>query len=174
MFICSKVTDGRKAEVEFTKDWRTDAERRDLTINSMFLGLGMINRYERVLIPMVDSLFGNYLIILTILLELDGTVYDYFDGHKDLLSQRVAFVGDAERRIQEDYLRILRYFRFYGRIVEPREGSAASGDICSIKPHEPETIQSIKRNAEGLSRISGERIWTEWKKILSGRYGDQV
>lgn len=71
-----KVTDGRKAEVEFTKDWQIDAERRDLTINSMFLGL-------------------------------DGKLYDYFDGRKDLLGERIAFVGSAVRRIQEDYLRIL-------------------------------------------------------------------
>ena len=100
-------------------------------------------------------------------------MYDYFDGRKDLLNHRVAFVGDADRRIQEDYLRILRYFRFYGRIVQ-NCGSEASGHIHSIKPHEKETIESIKRNSEGLSRISGERIWTEWKKILAGRFGDQV
>ena len=72
-----KVTDGRKAEVEFTKDWQQDAERRDLTFNSLFLGL-------------------------------DGTLYDYFNGAEDLKLKRVRFVGDAEKRIQEDYLRILR------------------------------------------------------------------
>uniref|UniRef100_A0A3B3BBG9 tRNA nucleotidyl transferase, CCA-adding, 1 n=1 Tax=Oryzias melastigma TaxID=30732 RepID=A0A3B3BBG9_ORYME len=74
-------TDGRHAEVEFTTDWQKDAERRDLTINSMFLGL-------------------------------DGTLYDYFSGYEDLQNHRVRFVGRAEQRIQEDYLRILRYFRF--------------------------------------------------------------
>ena len=72
-----KVTDGRRAEVEYTKDWKLDANRRDLTINSMFIGL-------------------------------DGTVYDYFNGKEDLDKRRVAFVGVAENRIQEDYLRILR------------------------------------------------------------------
>ena len=73
-----RVTDGRRAAVEFTTDWKLDAERRDLTFNSLFLGL-------------------------------DGTLYDYFDGEKDLHAKRVRFVGDAEKRIQEDYLRILRF-----------------------------------------------------------------
>lgn len=75
------VTDGRRAEVQFTTDWQLDAYRRDLTINSMFLGF-------------------------------DGTVYDYFNGYEDLMNRRVRFVGDPNKRIQEDYLRILRYFRF--------------------------------------------------------------
>ena len=136
-----KVTDGRKAEVEFTTDWKIDAERRDLTINSMFLGF-------------------------------DGTLYDYFDGRKDLQNQRIAFVGNVERRIQEDDLRILRYFRFYGRIVEELPRSDLG--LPMLKPHETETLDAIRKNAEGLSRVSGERIWTEWKKIFSGRFGDQV
>jgi len=131
-----KVTDGRKAEVEFTTDWKIDAERRDLTINSMFL-------------------------------DLEGRLYDYFGGRNDLLQERIAFVGNTVKRIQEDYLRILRYFRFYGRIV-------GEGDPKRLKNHDIETIKDIRTNCEGLGRISGERIWSEWKKILSGRFGDQL
>merc|ERR1712038_1182566 len=123
-----KVTDGRHAKVEFTKDWMIDAERRDLTINSLFL-------------------------------DLDGTVYDFFGGKEDLDIQRIAFVGSADARIKEDYLRILRYFRFYGRIAK------------DITNHEEETLKAIENNKEGLGRISGERIWSEWKKILSGPMG---
>lgn len=74
-------TDGRHAEVEFTTNWLLDASRRDLTINSMFLGF-------------------------------DGKVYDWFYGYDDLKNKRVVFVGNAAKRIQEDYLRILRYFRW--------------------------------------------------------------
>lgn len=74
------TTDGRHAEVEFTTNWLLDANRRDLTINSMFLGF-------------------------------DGKVYDYFYGYDDLQKRHVLFVGEAANRIQEDYLRILRYFR---------------------------------------------------------------
>lgn len=72
------LTNGRHAQVEFTKDWKLDANRRDLTINSMFL-------------------------------DLDGKLYDYFYGYDDLQRKRVVFVGDADTRIREDYLRILRY-----------------------------------------------------------------
>lgn len=125
------VTDGRHAEVEFTKDWLLDANRRDLTINAMFLGF-------------------------------DGSVYDYFYGREDLKARRVSFVGNADTRIKEDYLRILRYFRFYGKI-------AASPD-----KHEVETLKIIKANAEGLQRISGERIWVELKKILQGNFAGNL
>lgn len=72
------VTDGRHAEVQFTTNWKLDANRRDLTINSMFL-------------------------------DLEGNVYDYFYGYDDLQKRRIVFVGNPISRIQEDYLRILRY-----------------------------------------------------------------
>ncbi|XP_007565658.1 CCA tRNA nucleotidyltransferase 1, mitochondrial isoform X1 [Poecilia formosa] len=120
-------TDGRHAEVEFTTDWQKDAERRDLTINSMFLGL-------------------------------DGTLYDYFKGYEDLQNHKVRFVGNAEQRIQEDYLRILRYFRFYGRVA------------LRADEHEPETLTAIRENGRGLAAISGERIWVELKKMVVGNH----
>jgi tRNA nucleotidyltransferase (CCA-adding enzyme) len=125
------LTDGRHAEVEFTKDWLLDANRRDLTINAMFLGF-------------------------------DGSVYDYFYGYEDLKALKVTFVGNADTRIKEDFLRILRYFRFYGRIS------------TSADKHEPETLKVIAENAEGLQRISGERIWVELKKILQGNYAGEL
>lgn len=120
-----RETDGRHAEVEFTRDWRKDAERRDLTFNAMSIGL-------------------------------DGTLYDYFGGEEDLEQGKAKFVGDAEKRIQEDYLRILRYFRFQGKISSPS--------------WDKETLQAIKNNAQGLSGISGERIWMEVGKILTGNH----
>lgn len=124
-------TDGRHAEVEFTKDWQLDANRRDLTINAMFLGF-------------------------------DGTVYDYFNGIEDVKNRRVRFVGNPEDRIQEDFLRILRYFRFYGRIAK------------SPNEHDDATLKAIKENAEGLSGISGERIWMEMKKIVVGNFAGSI
>lgn len=124
-------TDGRHAEVQFTTDWQLDANRRDLTINSMFLGF-------------------------------DGTLYDYFYGYDDLQQRRVVFVGNAETRICEDYLRILRYFRFYGRIAkEPNK-------------HDEQTLNAIRKCIDGLGRISGERIWAEMQKIVIGRFGKEL
>lgn len=73
-------------------------------------------------------------------------------------NKKVRFVGQAKQRIEEDYLRILRYFRFYGRIVDK------PGD------HDPETLAAIAENAKGLAGISGERIWVELKKILLGNH----
>ena len=126
------VTDGRHATtVQFTEDWLLDANRRDLTINSMFLGF-------------------------------DGTVYDYFYGSDHLRENKVVFVGNAEDRIREDYLRILRYFRFFGRITTDPER------------YEKDVIEVIKANASGLERISGERIWMELRLILSGNYGPLI
>ena len=125
------VTDGRHAEVQFTTDWYLDANRRDLTINSMFLGL-------------------------------DGTVYDYFDGISHLKEQKVEFVGEAEKRIQEDYLRILRYFRFYGRMASHPNS------------HNQAILDAITKNAAGLSKISGERIWSEMQKFVVGNFGGHL
>ncbi|KAH8310635.1 hypothetical protein KR044_002319, partial [Drosophila immigrans] len=124
-------TDGRHADVMFTTDWQLDANRRDLTINSMYLGF-------------------------------DGTIYDYFYGFDDVQQRRVLFVGDADVRIKEDYLRILRYFRFYGRIAPKADD------------HDAATLAAIKENAEGLARISGERIWTELQKIVVGNFGCEL
>ena len=125
------VTDGRHAEVSFTKNWELDAGRRDLTINAMFLGL-------------------------------DGTVYDYFQGSQDLEERRITFVGEADTRIKEDYLRILRYFRFYGRIAKEPDS------------HHPYILECMKDNAHGLDRISGERIWVELQKIITGNFGGEL
>ncbi|XP_029773904.1 CCA tRNA nucleotidyltransferase 1, mitochondrial isoform X1 [Suricata suricatta] len=145
------VTDGRHAEVEFTTDWQKDAERRDLTINSMFLVQPDLDLC--LVIEMWKMLLQRF-----ILFCFDGTLLDYFNGYEDLKNKKVRFVGHAKQRIQEDYLRILRYFRFYGRIVDK------PGD------HDPETLEAIAENAKGLAGISGERIWVELKKILVGNH----
>lgn len=102
------------------------------------------------------------LTINAMFLGLDGTLYDYFNGREDLENRHVRFVGDPENRIQEDYLRILRYFRFYGRIA-----------TCPDS-HDAQTLDAIQRNAEGLGKISGERICMELKKILVGHFSKDI
>lgn len=118
-------TDGRRAVVEYTRDWRADAERRDFTINSMSM-------------------------------SLDGELFDPFDGLRDLRSGVVRFVGDPVRRIQEDYLRILRLYRFTGRF-----GTEVDADAR----------RAVCQNRTGLDSISVERVWSEMRRIISGPQG---
>jgi tRNA nucleotidyltransferase/poly(A) polymerase len=84
--------------------------------------------------------------------DREGTVYDYFGGIDDLSNGRVRFVGNAEQRVQEDYLRILRYFRFRGRF-------GVTDD--------PESLLAIKKYASGLENISVERVWREISQVLA-------
>ncbi|RZF47381.1 hypothetical protein LSTR_LSTR009120 [Laodelphax striatellus] len=101
------------------------------------------------------------LTVNSMFLDQDGKLYDYFNGYQDLMDRRVVFVGNTEQRIQEDYLRILRYFRFYGRIANSPDN------------HDPECVRIIEKNRQCLARISGERIWVDLKKIVTGNfYGD--
>ena len=95
-------------------------------------------------------------------LALDGTLYDYFGGQDDLKNRVVKFVGDPRLRIREDYLRILRYFRFYGRIA-----------VESDK-HNQATLDIIRESTEGLRKIAVERIWVEIGKILTGNHAPSL
>lgn len=90
-------------------------------------------------------------------MRFDGTVVDPFGGREDALAGVVRFVGDADARLREDYLRILRWFRFLGRF------SPAGG----VSP-EREALRAVTANAAGLKRISVERIWSETARILTG------
>ena len=114
-------TDGRHAKVEFSKDWKEDASRRDFTINSIYS----------------DS---------------DGNLFDPFNGKKDLENGIINFIGDIDKRIKEDYLRILRYIRFFINY--------------SKQPHNIEIIRSLKINIGGISKLSKERLLDELKKII--------
>ena len=87
-----------------------------------------------------------------------GEIIDPFGGKEDLQNGVVRFVGLAEKRIREDYLRILRWFRFRGRFE--RDGNV---DL--------QARVWVKRFASGLANISRERIWSEIAKIVSGTNG---
>ncbi len=119
-------TDGRRAVVSFTQDWATDAERRDFRLNALYAA------------P-------------------DGEVFDPTGGgYDDALAGRVIFIGDADTRLREDYLRILRFFRFnawYGAEID-----AAGLAACT-------------RQKQGLAKIARERIWKEVRKMFAS---DQV
>ncbi|RZJ96562.1 MAG: CCA tRNA nucleotidyltransferase [Brevundimonas sp.] len=115
-------TDGRRAVVAFTTDWAEDAARRDFRLNSLYA-------------------------------DRAGQVFDPTgEGAEDARHGRIVFVGDARTRIREDYLRILRFFRFhawYGRGPMDAEGLAACAAL-----------------AEGLGLLSAERVSKEMLRLL--------
>ena len=115
------ATDGRRAVVAFTTDWKEDAARRDFTMNALYA-------------------------------TADGEVIDLVGGVADLQAGSVRFVGDATTRIREDYLRILRLFRFhawYGK-----------GEIDS------EALRAAAAEKAGLAQLSGERVQKELLRLL--------
>lgn len=117
------ATDGRRATVAFANDWREDAARRDFTMNALYAE------------------------------PQTGVVHDYFGGRADLKAGRVRFIGDARARIDEDHLRILRYFRFLARFgaADPQSADYAA---CVEK-------------APTLMALSRERIADELLKLLA-------
>lgn len=116
-------TDGRHAVVAFAQSWREDAERRDFTMN-------------------------------TLLADDQGHVYDPIGrGLADLEARKVIFVGQAALRIQEDYLRILRFFRFHALYGAGKPDAAA--------------LKACKAQAGHISSLSAERITQEFFKIIS-------
>ena len=82
----------------------------------------------------------------------DGAVFDYFGGIADLRAGQVRFVGDPATRIAEDYLRILRFFRFHARFGRGAPGAAE--------------MDAIRAGVAGMARLSVERVWSELKRIL--------
>lgn len=122
-----KQTDGRHAEVEFTNDWKEDASRRDFTMNALYLD------------------------------QKGSVLCDYFGGYKDLCESHVRFIGVADNRIEEDYLRILRFFRF---------SALYGGGFFDDK-----ALKACFENRAGLKTLSKERIGDEFFKILKAPHG---
>lgn len=85
--------------------------------------------------------------------EADGTVVDLVGGLADVESRTLRFIGDAETRIREDYLRILRFFRFFAWYGTGRPDA--------------EALKACARLKGGLERLSAERVWSELKKLLA-------
>jgi poly(A) polymerase len=117
------ATDGRRAVVAFSTYWREDAARRDFTINALYAD------------------------------PQTGEIFDYYDGLQDLEAGIIRFIGDANERIAEDYLRILRYFRFLARYGRG--------------PVNAQAIAACANGAPGLTALSRERIAQELMKLLA-------
>ena len=93
--------------------------------------------------------------INSIYADIEGILFDPFNGKKDLENGKVKFIGDAETRIKEDYLRVLRYIRFFLNY--------------SKNKHDPKIITIIKKNLSGVSVISSERLLDEFQKLLKSK-----
>lgn len=114
-------TDGRRAVVAFTEDWAEDAARRDFRLNALYA-------------------------------DREGHVFEPIAGGlSDARSGRVIFIGDGDERLREDYLRILRFFRFNAWYGEAIDGAG---------------LEACARQKPGLQKIAAERIWKELKKLL--------
>jgi poly(A) polymerase/tRNA nucleotidyltransferase (CCA-adding enzyme) len=86
-------------------------------------------------------------------LDQAGTLHDYFGGKADLAAGIVRFVGDAQRRVTEDYLRILRFFRFFARY--------------GFAPADKDAVAAIQAGRARLNTLSAERVWSEFYRILA-------
>ena len=115
-------TDGRHAKVSFTKDWKADSERRDFTINAIYL-------------------------------DQNGKIFDPQNGVQNLKEKKIKFIGDPQKRIEEDYLRILRFLRF----------SIQYQDFDK----DDQAFKIIQKNLNGIIKLSKERIFSELIKIIS-------
>lgn len=116
-------TDGRRAVIAFTTRVEEDAARRDFTLNALYA-------------------------------DPRGEVIDPTgEGLADLHARRIRFIGDEETRIREDYLRILRFFRFHARF--------------GVADFDPGGLAACRALAPGLARISAERITAELLKLLA-------
>jgi tRNA nucleotidyltransferase/poly(A) polymerase len=94
--------------------------------------------------------------INSIYADINGNLFDPFNGKKDLEKGKIDFIGDTETRIKEDYLRVLRYVRFFINY--------------SKHEHNPKIIKIIKKNLIGFSRISPERLLDEFRKLVRSKY----
>lgn len=98
--------------------------------------------------------------INSIYADLDGNIFDPHNGKKDIEMGQVNFIGNPKKRIKEDYLRILRYLRFFLNY--------------SKQPHKEEIIKTIKINISGISIISKERLLDELKKLLKSNHLEKL
>lgn len=123
-------TDGRHARIAFTDDWIADASRRDFTLNALYC-------------------------------DEDGTLHDPLGlGLDDLNARRVRFIGQAEERIREDYLRILRFFRF--------SAEYAHGEL------DADGLAACHRLRDGISKLSRERVRAELLRLLLAPHATDV
>ena len=143
--IDTGISHGTVTAILNKKRFEITTLRKDVLTDGRHAEVEFTNNWEQ------DALRRDFT-INAIYADIEGRIYDPFNGISDLKEGKIKFIGSAEDRIQEDYLRILRYFRFFHQY--------------SKKNHDQNTIRSIKLHINGLNKVSNERIFDEIKKIL--------
>jgi tRNA nucleotidyltransferase/poly(A) polymerase len=93
--------------------------------------------------------------INSIYADKEGNLFDPLNGKKDLENGKIEFIGESEKRIKEDYLRILRYVRFFLNY--------------SKEKHDERTLKKIRKNLDGVLNLSSERLLDELQKIIRSK-----
>ena len=122
--------------------------RRDLTTDGRHATVGFTDDWRE------DAARRDFT-INAMSLSRDGAIHDYFQGRDDLAAGRVRFVGEPAARIAEDYLRILRFFRFLARF--------------GIGDPDPAAMAAVGALKSGLRQLSVERVWSEIKRLLAAK-----
>ena len=123
---------GRDTKVKFISDWKKDAQRRDFTMNALYL-------------------------------HPHGELFDFFDGQKDIAEQKVKFIGNIEKRVQEDYLRILRFYRFLGIYKVPNIINGYESIINKFVPNIEKYLKNEVIKNEVLKMFNNSYVINSFK-----------
>ncbi len=145
-FIETGITHGTITVVINKIKFEITTLRRDVSTDGRHANVEFISDWEE------DAKRRDFT-INAIYSDLKGEIFDPLGGLKDLENNIVKFIGDPNERIREDYLRILRYFRFYTQYNNHQ--------------HDIKIVQAIKKGLNGIRKISKERILDEFSKILN-------
>ena len=127
--------DGRYTKIELIKDWNQDSQRRDFTINAIYCRFDKVNE-KKILF------------------------FDPLNGKQDLLDGKIKFISESNISIKEDYVRALRYFRFFY--------------MYSKHKHDPAVLDQIFSNKENIKKLSNNRLNSELKKIISSKIANKI
>ena len=150
--IDTGISHGTVTAILNNKKFEITTLRKDVSTDGRHANVKFTSSWEQ------DALRRDFT-INAIYADLEGRIFDPLNGISDLRNGLIKFIGSSGERIQEDYLRILRYFRFFIQYGKT--------------DHDQDIIRTIKQHINGINKISNERIFDELTKItkLKNVYG---
>jgi len=139
------ISHGTVTAILNKKKFEITTLRKDISTDGRHANVEFTSNWEQ------DAIRRDFT-INAIYADIEGRIFDPLNGISDLQNGKIKFIGSPKRRIQEDYLRILRYFRFFTQY--------------SKSEYDQNVIRSIKKYINGINKVSNERIFDELKKIL--------